>query len=510
MVEQTIHGVSSSNGGRYLLHAASEIGVVEEEIIVSGHRRRHHHRDSISPTMARKSSLLKKVAVIVFSVIAIYVLLNASVNSSLPSQTSPSDLPRFSFSGSRQLFRDEPDEEEPKDLVFPRVRVYMYDLPKKFTYGIIEQHAIARGGLKDSTGDVSELKYPGHQHMHEWYLFSDLNRPEKDRSGSPIVRVMDPSEADLFYVPVLSSLSLIANAGRPAESGSGYSDEEMQESLVEWLEEQQWWKRNNGHDHVIPAGDPNALYRVMDRVKSSVLLVADFGRLRPDQGSFVKDVVIPYSHRVSFFNGETGVDERNTLLFFMGNRYRKDGGKVRDLLFQVLENEEDVIIKHGTQSRENRRAATKGMHTSKFCLNPAGDTPSACRLFDSIVSLCVPVIISDSIELPFEDVIDYTKFAIFVESNSALQPGFLVQMLRRIETEKILELQREMKSVRRYYDYTSRNGAVDEIWRQVSKKLPLIKLMSNRDRRVVLRNSTAPDCSCLCSNQTGAITSTEQ
>ena len=147
------------------------------------------------------------------------------------------------------------------------------------------------------------------------------------------------------------------------------------------------------------------------------------------------------------------------------------------------------------------------MHTSKFCLNPAGDTPSACRLFDSIVSLCVPLIVSDSIELPFEDVIDYRKFSIFVEANAALQPGFLVQMLRKIKTKKILEYQREMKSVRRYFDYDNPNGAVKEIWRQVSHKLPLIKLMSNRDRRLVLRNLTEPNCSCLCTNQTGLITS---
>lgn len=87
------------------------------------------------------------------------------------------------------------------------------------------------------------------------------------------------------------------------------------------------------------------------------------------------------------------------------------------------------------------------MHTSKFCLNPAGDTPSACRLFDSIVSLCVPVIVSDSIELPFEDVIDYRKIAIFVESNAALKPEFLVSMLRGITTERILEYQKEMNEV---------------------------------------------------------------
>lgn len=123
------------------------------------------------------------------------------------------------------------------------------------------------------------------------------------------------------------------------------------------------------------------------------------------------------------------------------------GGKIRDLLFQLLEKEEDVIIKHGAQSRESRREARKGMHTSKFCLHPAGDTPSACRLFDAIVSLCVPVIISDHIELPFEDVVDYRKIAIFVDSNTAVKPGFLVKKLRKVSMERVLEYQRELKKV---------------------------------------------------------------
>lgn len=113
----------------------------------------------------------------------------------------------------------------------------------------------------------------------------------------------------------------------------------------------------------------------------------------------------------------------------------------------MLENEEDVIIKHGTQSRESRRAASRGMHTSKFCLNPAGDTPSACRLFDAIVSLCVPVIVSDGIELPFEYNIDYTKIAIFVGTTASLKPGYLVKMLRKITTKRILEYQKELKEV---------------------------------------------------------------
>ncbi|CAH2046402.1 unnamed protein product [Thlaspi arvense] len=450
--------------------------------------------ERLKPKIRKHSNLFsesKKVAVSILSVLLIFAFVNTLFYPSF-----------YSDSGSVQ--RNLVDSREKLD--FPRkshkTRVYMYDLPTNFTYGVIEQHRIARGGEKSD--NVTGLNYPGHQHMHEWYLFSDLTRPEIERVGSPIVRVFDPVEADVFYVSAFSSLSLIVNSGRP-RSGSGYSDEDMQESLVSWLENQEWWRRNNGRDHVIVAGNPNALKRVMDRVKNAVLLVADFGRLRADQGSLVKDVIIPYSHRIDAYEGELGVEKRNTFLFFMGNHYRKDGSKVRDLLFKLLEKEDDVVIKHESQLRGNMRAAKQGRHTSKFCLHPPGDTPSACRLFDSIASLCVPVIVSDGIELPFEDVIDYRKFSVFLRSDSALKPGFLVKRLRKVKQEKILKYQKAMKEVRRYFDYAHPNGTVNEIWRQVTQKVPLIKLMINREKRMIKRESNEGQCSCLCSNQTGII-----
>ncbi|KAL4567800.1 hypothetical protein LXL04_023395 [Taraxacum kok-saghyz] len=384
------------------------------------------------------------------------------------------------------------------------VPIYMYDLPRKFTYGVIDSYTMARGGSPNE--DVTKLKFPGNQHAAEWHLFSDLNN--RKRSGSYVTRVSDPDKAELFYVPFFSSLSLVAN---PNRGGAGfreaYNDEETQEALIQWLEKQSYWKRNRGRDHVFICQDPNALYKIVDRVKNGVLLVSDFGRLGRDQASLVKDVILPYSHRINSYKGEIGVENRKSLMFFMGNRYRKEGGKIRDMLFQILENEKDVIIKHGTQSRESRRMATQGMHTSKFCLHPAGDTPSACRLFDAIVSLCVPVIISDYIELPFEDVIDYRKIAVFVDTTSAIKPGYLVELLRSVKKDRIMDFQKELKKVQHYFEYDDPNGTVNEIWRQVSLKLPLIKLMMNRENRLVKRQLTEPDCSCICSNQTGIRTS---
>ncbi|KAJ4769411.1 Exostosin family protein-like protein [Rhynchospora pubera] len=432
----------------------------------------------LSLSRVLRRSFLAKSLLAFLSILSLYALLHSvSFSSAPPPPTSSSSAASASAS-------------TPK--------IYLYDLPSKFTYGVLRSYLLARGGTDRSTSD-SDLRYPGHQHSAEWWLFSDLIRPDRG-PDTPIVVVSDPSQADLFYVPFFSSLSLIVNPIRPTEESAMavYSDEQMQEELVEWLERQEYWKRNNGRDHVIICQDPNALYKVIDRIRNSVLLVSDFGRLRGDQASLVKDVVLPYSHRINPYKGDVGVEGRPSLLFFMGNRYRKEGGKIRDTLFQILEKERDVIIKHGAQSRESRRMATQGMHSSKFCLHPAGDTPSACRLFDAIVSLCVPVVVSDYIELPFEDVIDYKKIAIFVKTSVAIQPGFLTSMLRTVDTEKILEYQQEIKKVKHYFEYETQNGTVDEIWRQVSSKVPLIKLMINRDKRLVSRDANTTACSCIC------------
>lgn len=46
---------------------------------------------------------------------------------------------------------------------------------------------------------------------------------------------------------------------------------------------------------------------------------------------------------------------------------------------------------------------------SVFCLSPAGDTPSSARLFDAILSGCIPVVVSDQLELPFEGILDHKE-----------------------------------------------------------------------------------------------------
>ena len=78
---------------------------------------------------------------------------------------------------------------------------------------------------------------------------------------------------------------------------------------------------------------------------------------------------------------------------------------------------------------------------------PAGDTPSSARLFDAVLSHCVPVVVSDRIELPFEDALDWTEFAVFITEKRAVQPGYIARQLRAISKERWSVMWHRLKEV---------------------------------------------------------------
>jgi len=159
---------------------------------------------------------------------------------------------------------------------------------------------------------------------------------------------------------------------------------------------------------------------------------------------------------------------------------------IRQELFYLLRDEPDVHFTFGSIQHGGVSNATQGMHSSKYCLNIAGDTPSSNRLFDAIASHCVPVIISDQIELPFEDIIDYSEFCIFVRNSDAVKEKFLINLIRGIGKEEWTRMWRKIQEVEKFFEfrYPSRDDdAVQLIWKSVLKKVPAIKLKLHRSKR---------------------------
>uniref|UniRef100_A0A0A9E1Y6 Exostosin GT47 domain-containing protein n=1 Tax=Arundo donax TaxID=35708 RepID=A0A0A9E1Y6_ARUDO len=218
-----------------------------------------------------------------------------------------------------------------------------------------------------------------------------------------------------------------------------------------------------------------------------VFVLCDFGRYPPSVANLDKDVIAPYRHVVgNFANDTAGYDDRSTMLYFQGAIYRKDGGSIRQELYYLLKDEKDVHFSFGSVSGNGIEQATQGMRASKFCLNIAGDTPSSNRLFDSIVSHCVPIIISDEIELPFEYVLDYSKFCIIVRGMDAIKKGFLMNLMKGISRVEWTRMWNRLKEVERHfeYQYPSQTGdAVQMIWKAIARKVPSVQQKINRLRR---------------------------
>ncbi|XP_023741737.1 probable arabinosyltransferase ARAD1 [Lactuca sativa] len=373
------------------------------------------------------------------------------------------------------------------------LRVFMYDLPKRFNVGMMSSKFAGDDNSPLNANNLPMLpQYAGLHQQHSveyWMMASLLYENATVDESSEAVRVSNPDAADVFFVPFFSSMSFNTHGKNMTDPDTEF-DRQLQVDILKFLRESTYWQRTSGRDHVIPVHHPNAFRFLREEVNASILIVADFGRYSKSMANLHKDVVAPYMHVVKSFMDDDSPNPyklRTTLLFFRGRTVRKAEGKVRAKLEKILKGYSDVHFEAGYATGEGINASTQGMRTSRFCLHPAGDTPSSNRLFDAIVSHCVPVIVSDHIELPFESELDYSKFSVFFSVKEALVPGYMVEELRKIPEERWVEMWGRLKEIAHHYEYEyppKKDDAVNMVWKEVRSKVPAERLAVNRNRRL--------------------------
>ncbi|KAM7266203.1 hypothetical protein ACFE04_004100 [Oxalis oulophora] len=405
------------------------------------------------------------------------------------------------------------------------IKVYVSNLPRSLNYGLIEKYYLSDPDHRlpnDPDADFRSTllpKYPPYpqnpllkQYSAEYWIMSDLESPQSLRKDSFATRVFDWRVADVVFVPFFAALSVEMELG----SGRGVfrkkTDDNLdylrQKEVVDFVKGTEAWKRSGGRDHVFVLTDPVAMWHVKAEIAPAILLVVDFGgwyridsksqtgnssdKIEHTQVSLLKDVIVPYTYMLPRLPLSEN-QKRNTLLYFKGARHRHRGGLIRENLWDLLVNEPGVIMEEGFPNATGQQQSIRGMRSSEFCLHPAGDTPTSCRLFDAIQSLCIPVIVSDNIELPFEGTVDYSEFSVFVATNDALKPKWLVDHLKGFTKKQKEELRQNMATVQPFFQYDNgypdgigpipTNGAVNQIWKKVYEKLPVIKEAIAREKR---------------------------
>ncbi|KAG2304490.1 hypothetical protein Bca4012_063546 [Brassica carinata] len=451
----------------------------------------------------------------------------------------------FFFFFSNSLLSD-PNLRISHDTFQTGINVFVAEVPRSLNYGLLDKYWSSSPDSRipsdpdhptRKANPPKPGKYPPYpenplikQYSAEYWIMGDLETPPEKRIGSFAKRVFSESEADVVFVPFFATLSaemeLAKGKGSSFRKKSGNEDYQRQRQVLDFLKNTQAWKRSGGRDHVFVLTDPVAMWHVREEIALSILLVVDFGgwfrqdsksfngtstfsfpeRIQHTQVSVIKDVIVPYTHLLPRLDLSHN-HRRHSLLYFKGAKHRHRGGLIREKLWDLLVDEHDIVLEEGFPNATGREQSIRGMRNSEFCLHPAGDTPTSCRLFDAIQSLCIPVIVSDNIELPFEGILDYSEFSVFVSVSDALTPKWLANHLRRFSERDKETFRSRMAKVQSVFVYDNGradgigpiqpDGAINHIWKKVLHKVPMMKEAVIRERRKPVGASVPLRCQCI-------------
>merc|ERR1719326_834672 len=92
---------------------------------------------------------------------------------------------------------------------------------------------------------------------------------------------------------------------------------------------------------------------------------------------------------------------------------------------------------------------------SQLCISPDGDSPNTGRLVEVIMHGCVPFIISDRLQPPAHEFLDWSKFAFFLrEENLPDLPRILREDLSSPEGAQLIEQKHQnLAQVAHLFDY---------------------------------------------------------
>lgn len=268
-------------------------------------------------------------------------------------------------------------------------------------------------------------------------------------------RTLDKDEANLFFVP--SYVKCVRMTG-------GLTDKEINQTYVKVLSQMPYFRRSGGRDHifVFPSGAGAHLFRSWATFLNRSIILTPEGDRTDKRGISAfntwKDIIIPGNVDDSMVKPDARavqpipLTKRKYLANFLGRAQGKVGRlKLVELAKQYPDKLESPELKLSGPDKLGRIDYFKHLRNAKFCLAPRGESSWTLRFYESFFVECVPVLLSDEVELPFQNVIDYTKISIKWPA-SKIGPE-LFQYLESIPEERIEEMIARGREVRCMWVY---------------------------------------------------------
>ena len=411
-----------------------------------------------------------------------------------------------------------------------RVRplIYVYEMPQSLTTDLLQRRhdklfCAHRTYLKANATQYAYGIYQGYVlevMLHEWLLGSAH-------------RTTDPAEADWFFVPVYATCAIVtAIFGTPTTRPTRYrlaiasrlylrAYEHVRTSLP-------YWNASGGADHIWAFGYDEGACFAPAPLRPSLLIshwgntmsahnrctttysddrwdVATdpytgwpLGSLIEGHPCFVpgKDLVLP-----SFRELETFLPEpprrvpapRRALFFFSGDLGSPPGTTgagphtspqysmgIRQAVYRAAAaaRADDIeVTGHLTRDWWHIQYHAK-LRNATFCGAFPGDGWSG-GISSAVFAGCVPVIVMDGIEFPFENVLNYSAFSIRIAEKDVPR---LPAILRAVPPERIATLQAGLARVRSRFGYGSLARNELRLWPAGPQRNVLLKLAVHNEQ----------------------------
>ncbi|CAL1133395.1 unnamed protein product [Cladocopium goreaui] len=295
-------------------------------------------------------------------------------------------------------------------------------------------------------------------------------------------RTFDPEKAQLFFVPgYLTCWEL--------QAASPLARQQRLQRAAESVRQLPWRRRREGLDHVALFGASAwQLPGWRDLLPNSIVLAVESEPIESDgipeaetlcwhcKDCFQpwKDVVLPPLTPLpaarSLLKKSKPFMEREFLMTWHGQHaessnpavrraYEITNETVRTSLIHNLSHLPDVSI----GSPISDYAGIMG--NAKFCLCPKGASSYTSRVFEALFAGCVPVILSDHVRLPFEELVHWKDFSIAWPMDQAdLSLYDYLKSLLEHELPYVLQLQKRAAEVRCWFDYFAQEKAQANGW----------------------------------------------
>ena len=231
-------------------------------------------------------------------------------------------------------------------------------------------------------------------------------------------RTRNADEADFFFVPAYS-ICMFEAGFFPMESLDA-----MYKQMLAGLP---YFKRNRGRDHVFTFGSglsANVFRSWRSEMPESIQLSPetwlfnDVVDMKEPCFNTWRDVAVPgYLHRheiLSLAQRAKPLEQRSRLAVFLGRidssrgpHPSQGGPDVRDAI-RRLRDKGQIYVAQNLSFPEMHAV----MGSAKFCFVPKGKSAWSLRFFEALFANCIPVILSDFWELPFESLVDVPSFVI--------------------------------------------------------------------------------------------------